>query len=675
MSSYANVGVLYVSQKTGHTNYTGLHYVNDAMLSGPLPSIEEALIKVAQMRRAGYMQPVSIKLLDEEYCFEKTLEIGMKDINLSAFPIDCAAISDITIEPFQKDKVVFSGARKLTGFKDDVFNGHQCWSIELDDVKKGKWDFTDLYVNNIPAKRTRYPQEGVLYPESVDERKDCFDMFFSAQWFIAKENDIPDGFKSINNAKIKFCHYWVEEQLDVAEYDFSTRKCTFVGKTAMAISEKCNEPMTMAYYIENLAEAFGQEGDFYLDKTNGILYYKPRKGENKEETVIYAPMIKTIVSLDGGNDGLKRVFFKNIKFAYTKGDYYPVNEKNEIIGSDPQCVCGLHGAIEVKNSQYCGWDDCEFFAIGGHGVKIKEGCHHIEINNCLIQDLGGGAIAINGGELEMPQEAWTHDIKVCNCEITRLGQRYICACGILLQHGYDCEFSNNTIHDLYYSGICLGWVWGYKPSITRGNKVYKNHIYDLGKGILSDMGGVYTLGRQDGTVVSHNVIHDIQSRDYGGWALYADEGSQNIVFENNICYNVSENCFHLHYGRMNVVCNNVFAEAGHSLIKITHKEAQTGVISYNNVFISNGKPVYFGCTPLNFSTDNNLIITDEPNPIMYKMGESKTVKETEPDTLKEGEFIATLNEVKTNFGWDIHSKVEKDIGKSYEEFLQEIKKK
>jgi hypothetical protein len=99
------------------------------------------------------------------------------------------------------------------------------------------------------------------------------------------------------------------------------------------------------------------------------------------------------------------------------------------------------------------------------------------------------------------------------------------------------------------------------------------------------------------------------------------------------------------------------------------------VISYNNVFICDGKPVYFGCTSLNFSTDNNVIVTDDSNPIMYKMGESKNVKETEPDTLKEGEFIATLNEVKTNFGWDIHSKVEKDIGKSYEEFLQEIKKK
>ena len=144
MLSYANVGVLYVSQKTGHLNYTGVHYENDTLLNGPLPSIEDALIKVAQMRRAGYMQPVSIKLLDEEYSFGKILEIGMKDKASSNFPIDCAAIGDITIEPFQRDKVIFSGAKRLVGFKEDVFNGHKCWSIYIEEVKNGSWEFTDL---------------------------------------------------------------------------------------------------------------------------------------------------------------------------------------------------------------------------------------------------------------------------------------------------------------------------------------------------------------------------------------------------------------------------------------------------------------------------------------------------------------------------------------------------
>ena len=47
--------------------------------------------------------------------------------------------------------------------------------------------------------------------------------------------------------------------------------------------------------------------------------------------------------------------------------------------------------------------------------------------------------------------------------------------------------------------------------------------------------------------------------NYGGWAIYPDEDSHAMLIENNICYNTSSQPFHEHYGRENIVRNNIFA--------------------------------------------------------------------------------------------------------------------
>jgi hypothetical protein len=132
-------------------------------------------------------------------------------------------------------------------------------------------------------------------------------------------------------------------------------------------------------------------------------------------------------------------------------------------------------------------------------------------------------------------------------------------------------------------------------TVSRNNRIEKNHIHDIGQGLLSDMGGIYLLGVQPGTVVSNNLIHDVTKAHYGGWAIYTDEGSSHMLIEKNVCFRTNDSVFNQHYGRENLVQNNVFAFGDTSVL--SHSRADEGQISIRferNILITDGKPIFMG---------------------------------------------------------------------------------
>ena len=172
---------------------------------------------------------------------------------------------------------------------------------------------------------------------------------------------------------------------------------------------------------------------------------------------------------------------------------------------------------------------------------------------------------------------------VSDNSIHHFGEVYPSGVGVLLMHTNGNTVTHNNIHHCYYTGISIGWEWGYQRSVSRDNVIEYNHIHHIGQGLLSDMGAIYTLGVSPGTIIRNNLIHDVDANKYGGWGIYNDEGSTHILVENNIVYNTKFSGYNIHYAKEITVRNNIFAFGRINMLSRSRIEPHKSLYFENNI--------------------------------------------------------------------------------------------
>ncbi len=495
---------------------------------------------------------------------------------------------------------VISGGVVLHGFSIDAAGR---WVLKLPEVVTGAWTFNQLWVNG--GRRYR-PRAGAGYRFIAGARRPSpaaashgYDRFRFA------DGDLDPGWPELAEVEVLAFHQWSMSRLRIAGIDAARNTVQFTGATCSS-DDWAALKAGWRYLVENAGAEFAQPGQWHLERSSGTLVYLPLPGEDAAASEVVAPHAEQLLMIAGDpaqGRYVDHLRFQDLTFSHTAWRLPPGGY-----------CCGqaemvIPGALTAKGLRHSAITGCAISHTGGWALDLALGCSDNQVASCALYDLGAGGIKIGDGALHGTPEETTQGTAVEDCLITAAGRMHPAAPAVWIGQSHHNTVSHCDIHDLYYTGISLGWTWGYGRSDAHHNPIAYNHISRIGQGVLSDMGGIYNLGVSPGTVFHHNRIHDVVSASYGGWGLYTDEGSSGVLMQDNIVYRTSAAGFHQHYGAGNRVINNIFAYGREAQLMRTRDEDHLSFTIERNLVLYRDAPLLglnWNGGPAHFLLNRNL---------------------------------------------------------------------
>lgn len=303
------------------------------------------------------------------------------------------------------------------------------------------------------------------------------------------------------------------------------------------------------WYLENAYELLDRPGEWYLDRTTDMFYYKPRPGEDMSTADVVAPVAEQLVNIAGTTldtpaDG---IHFEGLTFAYTtwnrpSSDLGHADAQNNLLRYNTDKL--PPGAIMAEKATHIAFENNTFTKLGITGITMTNGVQHSLIRGNRFYDISGSAIDVGETTKTDPEiydpsdpRKVLKDVDIENNYIHDIGVDYRSAAAIGLGFVADSDIRHNEIFNVPYDGITIGYGLAHvKSSALRNSKIQANFIHDLLGEQIYDGGAIYTLGGTGGTAEHKNEISDNYLRNqmnrYG--VIYTDEGSTYWLVKHNV---------------------------------------------------------------------------------------------------------------------------------------------
>ncbi len=256
-------------------------------------------------------------------------------------------------------------------------------------------------------------------------------------------------------------------------------------------------------YVENIFEELDAEKEWYLNREQSILYFKPAKGVNLKTANIEVAYLEDFIKVIGTEDNpVKYLSFEGLHFKRSVRTF--MKNRDKLMRSDWTIYRG--GAVFFEGTEHCSINSCEFSQIGGNAIFMNAYNHYSSISGCHIHDIGANAICFVGDTSAVRNAKFVPygpPVSDAELDLTPGPKNNL--------YPAFCFADNNLIHDF---GKVEKQVAGVEISIAVFITVSHNSIYDCPRAGINIGEGAF-----GGHVIEFNDVFNtvLETADHGSF--------------------------------------------------------------------------------------------------------------------------------------------------------------